>query len=145
MNVFDQAARFCIQSDPLGFLHWILPGLDPALKFHGWLDTRTLPFPGTPDRTCDTVADLAEDAATDHRWAVISEFQTEPEPELLDRALEYVIRIRRGLRFGPHHRARYQVVAALVSLTGPPQPATLQMALPGSASPGLQFSAAVRT
>ena len=104
INVFDQAARYCIQSDPLGFLRWLVRGLDLALKFFGSLDTRTLPFPGTPDRICDTVADLAEDAASDHRWAVISEFQTDPETEILDRALEYVVRDRRGLRFGPHRR-----------------------------------------
>ena len=45
----------------------------------------------------------------------------------------------------PKRRAKYQVVAALVNLTGPAQPDTLEMALPGLASPGLHFSAAVRT
>ena len=63
VNVFDQAARFSVQSDPLGFLRWLIPGLDQALRFHGWLDTRTLPFPGDPDRTCDTVAELAAEGA----------------------------------------------------------------------------------
>ena len=57
-----------------------------------------LPFPGSPDRTCDTVADLAEAADTGPRWAVVTEFQTEPEPEMLDRLLEYLGRLRRGLR-----------------------------------------------
>ncbi len=144
-NVFDQAARYCIQSDPLGFLRWLIPGLDPMLTFHGWLDTRTLPFPGTPDRTCDTVADLAESATALLRWAVVTEFQTVPETEILDRALEYVVRIRRGLRFGPNQRTAYQVVAALVSLTGPAQPDILKMALPVLVSPGLHFSVAMRT
>jgi hypothetical protein len=145
-NVFDQAARYSVQSDPPGFLRWIVPGLPPALRFQGWLDTRTLPFPGTPDRTCDTVADLAEeDAETGRRWAIVNEFQTEPEPEKLDRLLEYLARLRRGLRFGPQRREKYQVVAALVNLTGPAQPETLEMALPGLAAPSLRLQAAVRT
>jgi hypothetical protein len=144
-NVFDQAARYCVQADPLGFLRWLLHGLDPALRFHGWLDTRTLPFPGTPDRTCDTVADLAYDAASDRRWAVITEFQTDPESEILDRLLEYVARIRRALRCGLERRAKFQVIAALVNLTGPPQPDTLEMALPGLASPALRFQVATCT
>ena len=145
MNVFDQAARYCVRADPLGFLRWLIRGLDPALKFHGWLDTRTVPFPGEPDRTCDTVADLAANAEAILRWALVTEFQTEPGTDMLDRLLEYVIRIRRALRFGPSRRAKFQVVAALVNLTGPAQPDTLEMALPGLAFPGLHFSAAVRT
>ena len=145
-NVFDQAARYCVQSDPPGFLRWVMPGLDPALRFRGWLDTRTLPFPGTPDRTCDTVAELAEDDdEADLRWAVVTEFQAEPEPEMLDRLLEYLSRLRRGLRRGPQRRERFEVVAALANLTGPPQPDTLVMGLPGLAAPSLLFRASVRT
>ena len=69
MNVFDQAARYSIQSDPLGFLRWILRGINQALKFYGWLDTRTLPVPRhartgpatrwpTPPRTYPTAGGL---------------------------------------------------------------------------------------
>src|SRR5262245_53436294 len=59
INVYDQAARYAVKLDPAGFCRWLLPGLDPAVEFRGWLDTRTLPFPGEQDRTCDTVAALA--------------------------------------------------------------------------------------
>jgi hypothetical protein len=145
VNVFDQAARYSIQSDPLGFLRWVVPGLEPALRFHGWLDTRTLPFPGESDRTCDTVADLAETPETGPRWALVAEFQTEPEADMVDRLLEYLARLRRALRFGPERREKFHVAVALVSLTGPPQNAALQMTLPGLASSSLQFNAAVRT
>jgi hypothetical protein len=145
VNVFDQAARYCVRADPLGFLSWLLRGVDPLLKFHGWLDTRTVPFPGSPDRMCDTVADLAATAEDILRWAIITEFQTEPDPLMLDRLLEYLARIRRALRFGPQQRERYQVIAALVNLTGPPQPDLLRMALPGLTAPALRFSVAVRT
>jgi hypothetical protein len=145
VNVFDQSARYSVQSDPLGFFRWVVPGLDPSLRFHGWLDTRTLPFPGEPDRTCDTVANLSETPETGPRWAFVTEFQTEPEADMLDRLLEYLARLRRGLRFGPGRREKYHVAAALVSLTGPPQTAALEMILPGLASPTLRFNAAVRT
>jgi hypothetical protein len=30
-NVFDQAARYSIRLDPLGFLRWLVAGLDPGL------------------------------------------------------------------------------------------------------------------
>ncbi len=89
-----------------------------------------MPFPREPDRICDTVADLADPAAPGLRWAVVTEFQTEPESDMLDRLLEYLARLRRDLRHGAGCREKYQVVAALVGLTGPPQPDTLEMALP---------------
>ena len=100
MNVFDQAARFALRPDPMGFLRWLVPGLDPALRFAEWLDTRTLPLPGEPDRTCDTVAALVRDGEPTV-WALVTEFQAEPDPEMLDRLLEYLARLRRGFRHGP--------------------------------------------
>ena len=145
VNVFDQSARFAVQPDPTGFFRWLFPGLEPDLSFQGWLDTRTLPFPGEPDRICDTVAHLAVDPAKGPSWAVVTEFQTDPEPDMLDRLLEYLARLRRGLRQGAERRDPFVVVAALVSLRGGPQPGTLEMALPNLAVPSLAFSAAVRT
>jgi hypothetical protein len=146
VNVFDQAARYSAQRlDPIGFLRWAVQGLDPSLRFLDWLDARTLPFPGSPDRTCDTVANVAGAAEDGPRWALVVEFQTEPDAKMLDRLLEYLAMLRRGLRSGPDRRERYRVVAALIGLTGPPQPDTLEMALPGLTSPSLLFRAASRT
>ncbi len=144
MNVFDQAARFALRPDPLGFLQWLVPGLDPALRFAEWLDTRTRPLPGEPDRTCDTVAALVRDGEPTI-WALVTEFQAEPDPDMLDRLLEYLARLRRGHRHGPQRRDKYQVIAALVNLTGPPQPDTLDMVLPGIDTPGLNLRVGVRT
>lgn len=144
MNVFDQAARFALRPDPMGFLRWLVPGLDPALRFAEWLDTRTLPLPGEPDRTCDTVAALVRDGEPTV-WALVTEFQAEPDPEMLDRLLEYLAWLRRGFRHGPQPRDKYEVIAALVNLTGPPQPDTLAMVLPGIESPGLSLKVVVRT
>jgi hypothetical protein len=145
MNVFDQAARFLIQCNPLGFLLWLIRGLDQSLRFLGWLDTRAVPFPGGGDRTCDTVAELAGTSPGTHRWAVVVEFQAVSRAETLDRALEYVALLSRALRFGPQRQHRYAVVAAVVDLSGPRQADTVDMTLPGLESPALHFQVAART
>ena len=67
-NPFDQASRYAAKLDAAGHLAWLLRLAPAALPFRGWLDTRTLPFPGDPERTCDTVAWLG--AAPDVDWAV---------------------------------------------------------------------------
>lgn len=130
MGQFDQAARYATKLDPPGCLRWLLFGLDPALTFCGWLDTRTLPFPDESERTCDTVAGLAQGTASDPLWALVIEFQAELDPNMLDRLLEYLARVRRELRHGPQRRGKYAVVGALLNLTGPVLRDTLEMLLP---------------
>ena len=144
MNDYDQAARFAVKSDPASFLRWLVPGLPPNLEFRGWLDARTLPFPGEPDRTCDTVAELSDPAEPSTRWALATEFQAEPDPDMLDRLLEYLARLRRELRHGPRRRDKFRVAAALVHLTGPRSGDTLDMTLPGRSPVGLRLTIASR-
>jgi len=144
MNVYDQAARFAAKSDPIGFLRWLVPGLPPGLEFRGWLDARTLPFPGEPDRTCDTVAELFDRSDPRARWALATEFQAEPDPDMLDRILEYLARLRRELRHGPGRPDKFLVAAGLVHLTGPPSADTLEMTLPGGSPVGLRLRIASR-
>jgi hypothetical protein len=48
-NRFDQASRSAAKLDAVGFLCWLLRET-PA----------TLPFPGEPDRPCDTIAWLGD-------------------------------------------------------------------------------------
>ena len=145
MSQFDQAARYAAKLDPPGFLRWLLSSLDPGLAFRGWLDTRTLPFPGEPDRTCDTVASLAQGTASDPLWALVIEFQAEPDPDMLDRLLEYLARVRRELRHGPQRRGKYAVVGALLNLTGAVQRDTLEMLLPPLLGVGLRLQVVQRT
>jgi hypothetical protein len=59
---FHQAARYTAKLNPVAFLPWLLPGLDATLTLQGWLDTRTLPFPGEPDHTCDAVVKMLDEA-----------------------------------------------------------------------------------
>src|SRR5262249_29249839 len=119
--------------------------LDTSLRFQGWLDTRTLPFPGITDRTSDTVAELIGALPEALRWALVTEFQTEPDAEILDRLLDYLARLRLALRYGPLPHPQYQVLGAFVSLAGAPQPDALTMALPGLSVPSLRLQVATRT
>jgi hypothetical protein len=140
VNDFDQAARYAAKLDPAGFLGWLLPGLDPAWSFREWMDTRRLPFPGARDRTNDTLAALANSAAPAERWAVIVEFQSEPAGDMLARLLDYVGRLYVEMR-----PTGYRVAGVVVNLTGPPQPDTLTMVLPGMEEYGLRLRAVQRS
>ncbi len=144
MNAYDQSARFAVKGDPAGFFRWLLPNLPADLGFQGWLDTRTLPFPGEPDRTSDTVAELFDPIEPGVRWAVVTEFQSEPDANILDRLLEYLARLRRELRHGAKRRDKFHVAAALVHLTGSRSSPILDMTLPGEPLIGLRLTIASR-
>jgi hypothetical protein len=117
-NPFDQGARYAAKLDPPGFLRWLLPGLTLSQTFHDWLDTRSIPFPGHPDRICDTVAAIREAARPPVWWAVPIEFQTRSDALLFGRLLEYLGRLWLELRSPSRGSGRFQVAAAVVNLTG---------------------------
>ncbi len=139
MNDFDKAARYAAKLDPPGFFRWLLTGLDTALVFHGWLDTRTLPFPGEANRTCDTVAEFASTVAPENLWAIVVEFESETEAAMPARLLDYLGRLHQ------ERQGRYRVAAALLNLTGPVQNDTLDMRLPGMEEFGLWWRLVLRT
>jgi hypothetical protein len=140
----DQATRYAAKLDPVEFLRWLLRGMDPDLRFARWLDTRRLPFPGEPDRVCDTVAELEHVSGTAPPWALVVEFQSQPEPEMSERLLEYAIRARRELRHGPHGRDKYFVAAAVINLTEVSRTDPLEMAFPGVNHLRLSWGVVVR-
>jgi hypothetical protein len=117
-NPFDQGARYVAKLDPPGFLWWLVPALIWPLEFHGWLDSRSIPFPGDPERVCDTVAGIADTTKPGAWWALPLEFQTRPDGELFGRLLEYLGRLWRELRPPGMPQGRFDVVAAVVNLTG---------------------------
>lgn len=116
-NRYDQASRYTAKLDAIGFLAWLLREDPSELRFHAWLDTRTLPFPGDPDRTCDTVAWL-EDADPAVRWAVPVEFCLTPDGELFGRLLVYLGQLWLEKRPTDAGGERFSVGAAVVNLTG---------------------------
>jgi hypothetical protein len=117
-NRFDQASRYTAKLDPPVFLRWLVPLLTDTVVFHGWLDTRTLPFPGEPDRICDTVAALVEQTVPETWWALPIEFQYGPRGNMFGRLLEYLARLWLELRPVGVPEGRYNLVAAVINLTG---------------------------
>jgi hypothetical protein len=115
-NRFDQASRYAAKLEPACFVAWLLGTPALPLPFSGWLDTRTLPFPGDPERTCDTVACLATPGATS--WAVAIEFCLTPDPALFGRLLVYLGQLWLEQRPSSEQGERYRVAAAVVNLTG---------------------------
>jgi len=130
-NPFDQACRYITKKNPGGMRSWLLPGLPPAVQFAGWLDTRSIPFPGEPDRVCDTVAHLVDTRGPRVHWALPIEFQREPSPAMFGRLLEYLARLWLELRVPGNSGGRFCTGAAVVNLTGHGQ-ASLRMELPGT-------------
>ena len=138
-NDFDRAARFAAKMEPDGFLQWLFLAVPVKLEFQVWMDTRTLPFPGEADRTCDTVAELQVSSDPRRRWAIVIEFQSEPETAMLGRLLDYQGRLYN------ERKGNHLVAAALVNLTGPALPDTLDMRLPGAEGFGLWSRVVLKT
>jgi hypothetical protein len=145
VNVYDQAARYLIKLEPPDFFAWLARLPQFSLIFREWLDTRTLPFPGVPDRTCDTVAALEEPGQGTEPIAYVVEAQSEPHPDMLERMLEYLSRFRRELRHDPGRSRKYRVGGAVLNLTGPEQQFALDEALPRELGAELRFQVCQRT
>ena len=141
-NPFDQGARYAAKLDPPGFLRWLVPDLTAPLFFNGWLDTRSIPFPGDPDRTCDTVADITDATDTEGSWAMAIEFQTRPDVRLFGRLLEYLGRLWLELQPPRTSGGRLGVVAAVINLTGTAQ--TSRDIVPAGTSPRTCLAVAER-
>lgn len=140
MNDFDLAARYALKDAPQAHIRWFLPKLDRCLRFADWLDSQSAPRPGEPERRCDTIAALHHEEGLCPPWALVLESFTGPDPDAIDRTLEYLGRFRRELRHGPHGHDRYAFAAVLLFLTGTPGDTALDMTLPGEDEVGLRWS-----
>jgi hypothetical protein len=139
MNDYDQASRYAAKLHPPGFLRWLLVERSPLI-FREWYDTTNAPLPGGEDRTSDTIALMDNSENPAEPFAVVVEFETENDAEILERELEYLAIIRRRLR-----RRGFKVVGTLINLTGAEQNDLLEMALPGEADFGLRLRLKIRT
>lgn len=117
VNRYDQASRYATKLDAAGFLSWLLREEPANPRFRGWLDARTLPFPGDPERICDTVAWLGDDNPA-VEWAIPVEFCIEPDSSLFGRLLVYLGQLWLELRPTDAGRERFAVGAVVVNLTG---------------------------
>jgi hypothetical protein len=140
MGMFDQAGRLAVKLDATGFFRWLFARFarpDPSLTFRGWLDTRRVPFPGDPDRTNDAVADFDNRDEPGGRFALIVEVQTEPDPVIVERLALYALQLRLELGTPAGGKGRYPVGMAVLNLTGAPEPAVLDLPIPGASGCGL--------
>jgi hypothetical protein len=114
---YDQACRYAAKMDAVGLLCWLFGETPGQLRFRAWLDTRTLPWPGDPERTCDTVAWLS-DADPAVEWAAAVEFCPEPDGAMFGRLLMYLGRLWQEKRPTDGRGEHFAVGAAVVNLTG---------------------------
>jgi hypothetical protein len=137
VNDFDRAARYAVKNGPQDAVRWLFPRLPASLSYRRWLDAQSAPRPGEPDRRCDTILELDDQAG--QPWACVVELFTEPDSDAIDRAVEYLGRFRGEPRHGPHGRDKYPFAVALVFLTGSSAETRLDMNLPGMGEVGLWF------
>src|SRR5215204_4195943 len=116
-NPYDQASRYLARLDAVGFLAWLLGVPASSFAFERWLNTRTLPFPGDPERTCDTVAFL-RDLTTGEPWAVVVEFQITPDGLMFGRLLVYQGQLWLAIKPYDERGDRFNVGSIVVNLTG---------------------------
>jgi hypothetical protein len=116
-NPYDQACRYLAKKNPQMLSAWILPNLPKEVRYSGWLDTRSIPFPGESERVCDTVAHFIDSQGPRH-WAIAIEFQLKPAVNMFGRLLEYLGRLWLELRLPDHSILSFRVGAAVINLTG---------------------------
>ncbi len=127
-NDYDIACRRMVKSEPGAFLAWLLTDFTLTARFLRWIDTRSIPFPGKADQIGDLVAELEMLQVIGPLWALALEFQSEPDPDLFGRMLQYLGQIWCERRPDPLPASRYQLASSVVNLTGTSQ------SVPASAS-----------
>jgi len=137
VGVFDITARRAAKRDPASFFRWAMSGLDPAFPFVRWLDVRTAPPPPETELTCDALAEFVAADRPEAPWICVTEFQTEPKNDDVERVLEYMLRFRRERRPEWDAQLKYLVGGLMLNLTGPHQPDLLAMPMPGMVEFGL--------
>jgi hypothetical protein len=143
-NDFDKACRYVAKRQPAGLFAWLLPGHEQLLAFDDWADTRRLPFPGEPDRTCDTVARFRNLAEPGRFWLLVLEFQSHPERWMLLRLLRYQADLLWEFR-PPGRRGRLPDVGGLlVNLTGRSRRRRFDMVLATNPGVNHRFGVEVR-
>jgi hypothetical protein len=115
---FDQSARLLARMDGEGVLNWLFPGFAGQLRFTNWLDTRSVSGPEATAQTADTVAELIGLVQAEPPWLALLEFQTEPDSRMFGRLLGQLARFWLQHRPDEERGSQYQLVAAVVNLTG---------------------------
>src|SRR5205085_11337122 len=118
MGVFDQAANYGYRAEPQAVTQRVLTRHGLPFTFRELYETRTTPLPGQRDRTADKVVILDDPTQPAQPWLLLWEFQATHDSEKLDVTLVEAGRLRTDFRHGPERKDKYQVLTALVYLTG---------------------------
>jgi hypothetical protein len=131
MGVYDQAARWAANTDPVPAVARLQREEKTHLRFVELGESRTTPRPGGLDRTADRVFVLADDDKPAQPWLLVTEFQAQHDEDKLDDTLVEVAQLRRKSRHGP--QGKYKVLAGLVYLVGECPQRLLDMTLTSGA------------
>ena len=133
MTDYDQVSRRMAKLRPVALLQLLLTEFPLHLRYRGWVDARTITWPGDPERTGDVVAVLEALATAGPPWACALEFQLQPDPDMFGRLLVFLGLVWLEKRPDALPGSRYQLAAAVVNLTGTSAslPASCDMVLPG--------------
>ena len=74
MTDYDQLCRRMAKRRPVALLQLLLTAFSLHLRYRGWVDARTITWPGDPERTGDVVAVLEALAQPGPLWAFDLEF-----------------------------------------------------------------------
>jgi hypothetical protein len=117
-NPYDQVCRYLLKLSPVPLLAWLLRLAPGGVEFAEWLDARQVPWPGQPDRYCDTVAHLRDPKRGGVPWAVVVEFQVDPDELMFGRGLAYLGELWQACKPTEHRGDRFHVGLVVVNLRG---------------------------
>jgi len=76
------------------------------------------PFPGEPDKVCDTVAFVEDMLRGQFPWAIVIEFQIEPDALMFGRLMIYMGQLWLEIKPSEERGDRFSIGAVVVNLTG---------------------------
>lgn len=114
---YDEAARRLLRRHFKALLPWLLGLSGKQCRVVRLLDPQ-LDDPGQSGRVSDSVAWVVDKSRHGEPWAIVVEFQSRPDPDILGRSLEYEGSSFRFFRPSEEKGDRFHVGTVLVHLTG---------------------------
>src|SRR5262245_9078224 len=114
---YDQAARYLLLRAGALLFFWLLRLSCAQLRFERWLPTQ-LTLPGTPQRLCDGIAELADLQRGGLPYAAILEVQTVPDATMTGRLLLAGGLLWLTVKPTQLPGDRYELVGLVINLTG---------------------------
>jgi hypothetical protein len=117
-NHFDQMSKYTARLRPEAFFRWLLKRRDRLKRFGGWLPEQAIPYPGAETRICDCAAHMTDELRHGVPWAIVVEFKSEPDIDVIDQVGIYGHYIRKTVFPQAGQKGRYRTAGIVVNLTG---------------------------